>query len=140
MNFDQVSRRILARLADELIPAGDGKPSASEAGVAGPWLDAVLAARPDLVEGLNAVLEKAAGRDAAEYLADVRVKDPTAFAVLAEIVPAAYFMNPAVRELIRYRGQSAQAIDPHPDYEDDGLLESVIRRGPIYRPTSHKRA
>ena len=25
--------------------------------------------------------------------------------------------------------------DPRPDFMEDGLLESVIKRGPIYRPT-----
>jgi hypothetical protein len=44
-------------------------------------------------------------------------------------------MNPAVQELIGYSNQTPRSIDPHPDYLDDGLLDSVIRRGPIYRPT-----
>ena len=42
-----LDRARLAELADVLIPAEGGMPSASEAGAAGEWLDAVLAARPD---------------------------------------------------------------------------------------------
>jgi hypothetical protein len=31
--------------------------------------------------------------------------------------------------------QTPQPIPTEPDYMEDGLLESVIGRGPIYRPT-----
>jgi hypothetical protein len=135
MTLDGQHRAILARLADELIPADEGMPSASEAGVAGEWLDAVLAARPDLADSLKCVIEQAKGREPAEFLAAARANDAAAFGVLAEVVPAAYFMSPAVQARIGYSGQSPQPIDPRPDYLDEGLLDSVIRRGPIYRPT-----
>ena len=136
MTFNDEDRALFAALADELIPVGEGMPSASQAGVAGVWLDHVLTARPDLPAGLRDVLEKTRGQRAAEAIAALRSSDPAAFGVLAEIVPAAYFMNPDVRKAIGYDGQGPRAIDPHPDYLDDGLLQSVISRGPIYRPTS----
>ena len=41
----------------------------------------------------------------------------------------------AVRAKLGYGGQGAKPIDPHPDYLDDDLLQSVISRGPIYRRT-----
>jgi hypothetical protein len=110
-------------------------PSASQADVAGRWLDQVLAARPDLAQPLGAVLDKARGPDPAAAVAELRATDAAAFAVLAEIVPAAYFMNPAVQQAIGYAGQGPRPIDPRPDYAEDDLLGSVIRRGPIYRPT-----
>jgi hypothetical protein len=40
-----------------------------------------------------------------------------------------------VRKAINYHGQTPQPIPTEPDYLEDGLLESVIGRGPIYRPT-----
>jgi len=135
MSFDSGERELLAGLADVLIPAGDGMPSASGADVAGRWLDAVLAARPDLADGLRELLAKSGHRDPADVVADLRANDPTAFDVLATVVSGAYFMNPEVLEAIGYAGQGPQPIDPRPDYMEDGLLESVIRRGPIYRPT-----
>ena len=64
-----------------------------------------------------------------------RSNDQEAFGVLTEIAAAAYFMNPEVQRAIGYAGQGPRPIDPRPDYLDDGLLEAVIRRGPIYRPT-----
>ena len=63
MTFDEDERAILASLADVLIPAGDGFPSASEAGVAGEGLDQVLAFRPDLATALKSILAFARGRN-----------------------------------------------------------------------------
>ena len=53
MSFDSEERAVLAGLADVLIPAGEGFPSASDAGVAREGLDQVLAFRPDLADGLE---------------------------------------------------------------------------------------
>ena len=47
MSFNQAERELLARLADVLIPAGGGHPSASDADVAGNGLDLVLATCPE---------------------------------------------------------------------------------------------
>ena len=57
--------------------------------------------------------------------------------MLAEVVAGGYFLNPKVRSAINYPGQQSVAIvlEQPPDYEQDGLIASVIARGPIYRPT-----
>jgi hypothetical protein len=135
VNIDKTDRALLGRLADELIPAGVGFPSASSAGVAGAWLDAVLTARPDLEVVLKDLLQKARIGIPAAVVERLRTDDPGAFGILAEITAAAYFMNPDVQRAIGYSGQDPRPIDPRPDYLDDDLLEAVIRRGPIYRPT-----
>lgn len=131
--FDERARSTFAGLADTLIPAAGGMPSASQSGAAGEWLDAVLAARPDLSEPLLALVARVDGRDPATVIADLQANDPSAFGLLTEVVPNAYFMNPAVRELVGYPGQVG--LDPDlawpPDWLD--LLEPVIERGPIYR-------
>jgi len=135
MEFDPTERSLLAGLADQLIPAGEGFPGASGAGVTGEGLDHVLEFRPDLGPPLKKVLAAADGRSASEFVAYLKENDPAGFGVLAELVPGAYFLNPEVRERLGYHGQTPRPIDPHPDYLDDGLLQSVIDRGPIYRPT-----
>jgi hypothetical protein len=123
-----MNRERLAELADALIPAEDGMPSASEAGAVGEWLDAVLAARPDFavpLEGLAA---------SAEPLATLPERDPAGWSALTAAVVAAYYMNPDVCERVGYAGQRAIPFDPDtPDYVD--LLESVKARAPVYRPT-----
>ena len=135
MNFDLAQRAVLAGLADVLIPAGDGMLSASAAAVAEEGLDQVLAAVPGLRAGLADVLARARGREPAEFVASLARNDPAAHGILTEIVTAAYFMNPGVRMAVGYTGQGPSPLDPRVDYMEDGLLESVIKRGPIYRPT-----
>lgn len=135
MNIDNDDRLVLAGLADVLIPAGGDMPSASQAAAVGHWLDQVLIARPDLKNGLADVLSTARGRDPQEVIANLRANDASTFEALAELVAGAYFMNPDVQYAIGYNGQGPRPIDPRPDYMEDGLLESVIQRGPIYRPT-----
>ena len=117
-----MNRERLAELADELIPGEGGMPSASEAGAVGEWLDAVLAARPDFREPLEALA------------ASTEPVDPADSAVLTAAVVTAYYMNPDVCERVGYAGQRAIPFDPDsPDYVD--LLESVKARPPVYRPT-----
>jgi hypothetical protein len=134
--FDDGARSTFGGLADALIPAGNGMPSASQAGAVGEWLDAVLEARPDLSDPLLALVRKVEGRDPATVIADLQANDPAGFGLLAEVVPNAYFMNPTVRGLVGYPGQVG--LDPDltwpPDWLD--LLVPVIDRGPIYRDPS----
>jgi hypothetical protein len=135
MNLTSVERQLFAALADLLIPAGNGFPCASEAGVANEGIDHLLAVRSDLLDALKSLLFRAKDRSPAEFLQELQTNDPAAFGVLAESVPGAYFLNTDVRAKLKYDGQSARPIDPRADYLDDGLLQSVIDRGPIYRPT-----
>src|SRR5881409_3466866 len=105
MIFDPTERAALAALADVLIPAGDGFPSASQAGVAGDGLDQVLSVRPDLAAGLKQLLAVARGLSAAEFVAELQKNNPTSFGILAELVPGAYFLNAQVRAKLHYHGQ-----------------------------------
>jgi hypothetical protein len=135
--FDADRRAVLAAVADVLIPKGDGMPSASEAGAAGRWLDEVLRLRPDFGPPLAALLDSIKGVDPAAAVARARAEDPAGFGVLAEVVAGGYFLNPEVRSAIGYPGQQSVPIqhEEPPDYEQDGLIASVIARGRVYRPT-----
>jgi hypothetical protein len=136
-SLGQSERDLLAAMADVLIPSGDNMPSASEAGVAARWLDEVLGVRPDFGPALVSVIDQARGADPADAVARLRTSDPVGFGVLAEVVAGAYFLNPEVRKAIGYGGQQSVPIvaENPPDYEQDGLLASVVARGPVYRPT-----
>ncbi len=135
MTIENKDRSTLAGLADVLIPASAGFPSASQVGVAAEGLDQVLAVRPDLAKPLKVILQSAKGRNPAEVVAQLQNENPASFAALAEIVAGAYFMNPQVRVAIGYHGQVPQPLASRPDHLNDGLLQPVIDRGPIYRPT-----
>ena len=101
----------------------------------GRFLDEVLAARPDLAAPLEAALESVAGLAPGAAIAQLRETD--GWGVLTAVVPGAYFLNPETREALGYPGLERRPIDPDaaPDYDDDGLLASVIARGPVYRAT-----
>ncbi|PYV22820.1 MAG: hypothetical protein DMG27_17310 [Acidobacteria bacterium] len=135
MTIENKDRSTLAGLADVLIPASAGFPSASQVGVAAEGLDQVLAVRPDLAKPLKVILQSAKGRNPAEVVAQLQDENPASFAALAEIVAGAYFMNPQVRVAIGYHGQVPQPLASRPDHLNDGLLQPVTDRGPIYRPT-----
>jgi len=131
------ARARLAALADALIPAGDDMPSASEAGVAGEWLDAVLAAEPGFGPPLAAVLVDADVADPDGELRRIESTDPDGWGTLTTVVAGAYFLNPAIAERVGYPGRRAIPVDADPthDWLEDGLLDSVKSRGTIYRPT-----
>jgi hypothetical protein len=137
VQFGEEDRRTYARLADVLIPAKDQYPSASQAGVAGVLLDVVLRSRADLSDGLREVIESARGQNPSEFVFELEKENPEAFGVLTILVRGAYFMNPTVRRLFDYHGQLAEPIDyeAQPEYLQDDILQPVVQRGSIYRPT-----
>ncbi len=104
-----MNRELLGALADELIPAGSGMPSASEAGVAGEYLDAALAARPDLAEPLEQALASVEGLAPGAAIAQLRGTNPEGWGVLTAIVPAAYFLNPEMPGRDRLSGARGAA-------------------------------
>jgi hypothetical protein len=131
-------RARLARLADSLIPEADGMPAPSSIDIGGRQLDIVLASRPDLVDDLRRALETAAEVEGPiTWLERLATEDPAAGAALTTAVVAGYYMHPEVQRLLGYPGQVAQEVSVagFPDYVDEGLLERVYERGPIYRPT-----
>jgi hypothetical protein len=136
-----LDRETLAGLADALIPNGDGMPAASEAGAVGEHLDEVLRLRSDLEEPLRQVADRARGTDPAAEAKRLQTEEPEAFEALCTAIAGAYFLNPDVRRRMGYPGQERRPIEAEepPDYEQDGLLASVVERGTIYRPTPESR-
>jgi hypothetical protein len=127
-----IDRDTLAALADVLIPAEDGMPSASQAGATGGLLDEVLRVRGDLEEPLAALSSAAAGRDPAQEVERLRAEEPERFEALTTAIAGGYFMSEEVRARLGYPGQQALELE---DDLDPALLQPVIDRGTIYRPT-----
>ena len=112
-------------------------PKASQVGVGGEILDRVLALRPDLREGFLRGLRAAAGKLPAEAAEALNRDDPAALGAIGLAASAAYYMSPQVRTLIGYPGQENRPGDPDetPEYVANGMLQQVIDRGPIFKPT-----
>lgn len=134
---DSQWRQRLAAFADALIPGGAGMPSASAAGVHKAGIDRALACRPDLRELVTGVI----GVDAepCEALNRLQAEELGVFNRFAVTIAGIYFMNPNVRRLVGYPGDAPQRKRAKPgeaeEYLKDGILDPVIERGPIYRPT-----
>lgn len=127
-----LDRETLAGLADTLIPAGDGMPSASEAGAVHDLLDEVLRVRGDLEEPLRAIAASARGKDPAAEVARIETDEPELFEALTTAIAGGYFLSADVRERLGYPGQQAKKLQ---DDFDPELLQPVIDRGTIFRPT-----
>lgn len=129
-------RAWLADVADALIPANDQMPAASAVDVAGRQLDVVLAARPDLLAGLSEAHVLAGDAPASDVLDRLPPTEAAREALLL-VVAGGYYSSARVNALLDYRGQTPEPVraDTYPPYVAEGLLDSVLERGPIYRPT-----
>ncbi len=130
-------RATFAGIADILIPEAEGMPSASQADVHGAVLDRVVELRPDLREAFFRGLNKISGQDAQQAAETLNRDDTEALGAIGLLASAAYYMQPEVRALIGYPGQENRPVDAdsEPEYVANGMLQVVIDRGPIYRPT-----
>lgn len=133
IEFSAADRIKIAEIADCLIPGGAGLPSASDADAQGQWLDRVVAARRDLA----APLRKAA-RAEGDAPARLAALDQVELDSVRYAVAAAYLIVPQVRALLGYPAGVPARQPAYPDeaesYLEDGILDPVIARGPIYRP------
>jgi hypothetical protein len=127
-----LDRETLGALADALIPEADGMPSATQAGAAGDLLDEVLRVRDDLEEPLKVLTAGARGRDPRAEVERLRSEQPELFEALTTAVAGGYFMSAEVRKRLGYPGQRAKPLEDDFDAE---LLQPVIDRGTIFRPT-----
>lgn len=137
MTLTADERGRLAKLADHLISGGSGMPSASGADVHGVWIDRTLAARPDLAPIVRDVI--AVSGEPGAVLEALRGRDRPKFDSFAFAMAGAYLINPRIRKLLGYPGPTPVKNPAFPDeaasYLEDGILDVVIKRGPIYRAT-----
>jgi hypothetical protein len=137
INLSAEQRVRLGQLADCLISGGSGMPSASQVDVQGAWIDRTLAARPDLASIVSDVV--AAAGEPKQLLDDLMRENRAKFDAFAFAISGAYLINPRIRKLLGYPGPAPVKNPAFPDeaesYLEDGILDVVIQRGPIYRPT-----
>jgi hypothetical protein len=135
--LDDTLRRTFLAIADVLIPEAEGMPMASQVGVGGEILDRMLALRPDLSETFLRGLRAAAGKPPVAAAEALNRDDPAALGAVGLVASAGYYMSPRVRALIGYPGQENRPADPDvtPEYVANGMLQLVIDRGPIFKPT-----
>ena len=139
--LDAAARERFTRVADLLIPAAHGMPSAGEI-VNEDRLQFVLRSRPDLLVPLQAALRPELGADVEWRLAALAT-EPANLSALQLAIVAGYYTDRRVRELIGYPGQMAIEVKSWlvPPYLDEGLIDAVLARGPMWRdPATGRRA
>ena len=140
--LDGDARAVFAAVADHLIPAAHGMPSAAGV-VTDERLRFVLTSRPDLADPLRAALRPELGEDTRARLDALGRDEPTNLAALQLAIVAGYYTDRRVRELIGYAGQEAIAVKAwiYPPYLEEGLIDAVMARGPVWRdPATGRRA
>ncbi len=133
--IDGVDRDRLRRFADVLIPAAHGMPSAGQVGVADGQLDRVLAVRDDLIEPLLRALARVDAEAHEGSLAALEHDDAEAHDALLLVIVGGYYIDPGVRRRLGYDGQVPTEVRPEiiPNYVEEGLIEPLLERGPVYR-------
>ena len=140
--IDDERRATFSAVADHLIPAAHGMPSAGVV-VDATRLRFVLGARPDLVEPLRAALRPELGADPAARLVALERDAPAEHGALLLAVVGGYYTDKDVRDRLGYPGQVAKQIYSwqYPTYLAEGLTDQVVARGPIWRdPATGRRA
>ena len=133
-SFDPAERATLSAIADRLIPAADGMPSAADV-LGDDRLRFALNARPDLLEPVRAALRPQLGDDVQNRLDVLGRDEPATLGALQLVIVAGYYTDARVRELIGYPGQMALELRSweYPVYLEEGLIDAVLARGPVWR-------
>jgi hypothetical protein len=141
-SLDAAERATLSAIADHLIPAAHGMPSAADV-VTDDRLRFALNARPDLLEPLRAALRPELGADVGARLDALGRDEPSTLGALQLVIVAGYYTDRRVRELIGYPGQAAIEVHSweYPVYLEEGLIDAVLARGQVWRdPATGRRA
>jgi hypothetical protein len=128
---------VLRRLGDVLVPAADGMPSFSEADKSGRFLLRAFEAAPHFGQEALAAADELDAEEPLAYLQRLEADQPEMFAALHLLLVGAYLINRRVWRRLGYPGRKPTPVldDEAEFYLEDGLLEPVIARGPIYRST-----
>ena len=144
-------RALLQNAMDEIIPAGDGMPAASEVGSMA-YLDGLTVTYPRVANELHGSLSaldslcrrsqhssfsKLTHGKRVEVLTALEKQDPAAFRSLQQLVYEAYYTRPAVWKLIGYNFYPTDAMGPPvKKVWNDAVLAKVRKKPKGYREVS----
>ena len=137
VHLDPARQAVLAAVADHLIPAAHGMPSAGNV-VDARSVAFVLGARPDLVAPLRAALADDLPSAVGERLAVLETSWPDLLATVHLVVVGAYYADEGVRAALGYPGQVARPVSAfdYPEYVEEGLIDRVLERGQVWKAPS----
>jgi hypothetical protein len=133
---DDEADKVFASLADTLMPDAEGMPKASDAADLKAGLTFFLNARPDtrgdIMQGLRLLDGKALDNASLNGFAR---ENHDAWAALTLAIVTTYYNSPKIQALTRYSGAKRHTYDADavPDFIAEGMLDPVIKRGPVWR-------
>lgn len=145
--FSERERAILLAAMNEIIPASDGMPAASDAGGIA-YLERVAAADGNVASELREAIAALNRSSEASFqrrfdqldhatrvsaLKDLEQESPIELAHLRDYVYESYYTQPAVWKLIGYEFYPTNRPGPHMKPFDDSILENVRKMSPLYR-------
>ena len=148
--FDPRLRRSLRAAMDEIIPAGDGMPAASDAGgleylervsrqepQIGAELEQALEALEQLSESrFHSGLANVTSSQRIEILTALETQSSEVFAKLRDHVYEAYYTQPKIWKLIGYDFYPTNESGPQMKPFDESVLSSVRKLPKLYRNVS----
>jgi hypothetical protein len=150
VGLDSKKRESLRAAMDQIIPAGDGMPAASEVGGLD-YLERLSAAEPqiraDLETALDALRQLSKSRFKADFpalppsqqvtiLSALEARSPGDFVKLRDHVYEAYYIQPSVWKLIGYDFHPTNQQGPAMKPFDESVLDKVRRMPRLYREVS----
>jgi hypothetical protein len=145
--LDAPQRAILVAFADEIVPATDGMPSASDVGAAA-YLERVAAADEgiaaslrDLVASIErrareshaASFDRLPAPDRLALLQAMEKEEADRFRAARDLVYEAYYTNPLVWKRLGYDFIGAESVGPPLEPFEEALLERVRALPRLYR-------
>lgn len=146
--FDQHERAVLRAAMDEIIPAAEGMPAASEVGAV-QYLDRIVRQTPSLMREFARVLAQLeevsqkrftkdflslSRADRVAVLAALEKQDPQhIFNHLRDFVYEAYYTQPKVWKLIGYEFYATSQAGPRMKPFDESVLAEVRKMPKLYR-------
>ena|ERR1700685_3037730 len=141
--FNERERAVLLAAMDEIIPASNGMPAASEAGGVA-YLERIASEDAVVAEEIRNAL--AALRNSSEQpfdrldhdarvaaLKTLESRDPIQFAHLRDYTYESYYTQPKVWKLIGYEFYPTDHPGPHMEPFDESILADVRKKPKLYR-------
>jgi hypothetical protein len=138
---------VLRMVMEAIIPAGDGMPSAIEAGGLA-YVAQLMEHEPDMAKQLRHALgsleafsmrrfdrpfTQLGEEDRVAALEELERDAPPQFALLRDMVYESYYTQPVIWQLIGYVPYPADHQGPHLQPFDESLLADVRKRAKLYR-------
>jgi len=137
----------LKAAADEIIPAGDGMPSASEMGgvdyvrklveheptISGDIRRSLTALEKGAREKFKKPFDQIDRQSRVELLTNLEKSSPHVFAMLRDSIYESYYTQPRIWKLIGYEFYPTDHPGPHMEPFDEAVLSEIRKRPKFYR-------